>query len=82
MASTSDVFVWVWLPGEAKPVPAGRLREYNPGQLSFDYGRQYLERANAAALSPTLTLSHDTYGPTGSKMQSAPTGRMRRTTRD
>lgn len=64
--STSDVFVWVWLPGESAPVPAGRLREYTPGQFAFDYGRLYRERHNAIALAPTLPLSGDTYGPTGS----------------
>lgn len=66
MDSTSDIFVWVWLPGATTPVPAGRLREITPGQFSFDYGRVYLSRENAVALSPTLPLSERTYGPTGS----------------
>lgn len=66
MASTSDVYVWAWLPGETAPVPAGRLRENAPEQFSFDYGRLYRERENAISLSPTLPLSGDTYGPTGS----------------
>lgn len=66
MASTSDVYVWVWLPGETVPIPAGRLREHAHGQYSFDYGRRYLQRNNAVSLSPTLPLSEDTFGPTGS----------------
>lgn len=66
MVSISDIYVWAWLPGETTPVPAGRLRENAPGQFSFDYGRLYQERENAVSLSPTLPLSGDTYGPTGS----------------
>lgn len=66
MASTSDVFVWVWLPGETEPVPAGRLRERAPGQFWFDYGRRYLERDGAVSLAPTLPLSPESLAPTGS----------------
>ncbi|MDQ1075134.1 MULTISPECIES: type II toxin-antitoxin system HipA family toxin [Microbacterium] len=66
MASTSDVFVWVWLPGEFEPVPAGRLRERAQGQFWFDYGRRYLEREDAVSLAPTLSLSTQTFAPTGS----------------
>ncbi|MFF1829287.1 type II toxin-antitoxin system HipA family toxin [Paenarthrobacter sp. NPDC058040] len=66
MASTSDIYVWVWLPGTTTPVPAGRLREGAPGQFSFDYGRRYLKRSNAISLAPTLPLSEQTFGPTGS----------------
>lgn len=66
MASTSDIYVWAWLPEATEPVPAGRLREGAPGQFSFDYGRRYLERPNAVSLAPTLPLSEQTFGPTGS----------------
>ena len=66
MASTSDIYVWAWLPGAATPVPAGRLREGAPGQFSYDYGRRYLERGDAISLAPTLPLSERTFGPTGS----------------
>lgn len=66
MASTSDIYVWVWLPGETDPVPAGRLSERVPEQLWFDYGRRYLERADAVALAPTLPLATMSYPPTGS----------------
>lgn len=65
MASTSDIYVWVWLPKANAPVAAGRLREGAPGQFSFDYGRRYLERPNAVSLAPTLPLSEQTFGPTG-----------------
>ncbi|AOY73632.1 hypothetical protein ARZXY2_4132 [Arthrobacter sp. ZXY-2] len=47
-------------------MPAGRLREGAPGQFFFDYGRRYLERPNAVSLAPTLPLSEQTFGPTGS----------------
>lgn len=66
MASTSDIYVWVWPPGEASPIPAGRLREHLPGEFSFDYGRRYLQRENALSLAPTLSLSEETFAPTGS----------------
>lgn len=66
MDSTSDIYVWAWLPGETTPVPAGRLRENAGGNFSFDYGRLYRQRENAVSLSPTLPLTGDTYGPTGS----------------
>lgn len=66
MVSTSDVYVWVWLPGETAPVPAGRLQERAPGQFWFDYGRRYLARSNAVALAPTLALSQESFAPTGS----------------
>lgn len=66
MISTSDVFVWVWLPGHAEPVPAGRLRARAPGQFWFDYGRRYLERDTAVSLAPTLPLSLESFAPTGS----------------
>lgn len=66
MASTSDIYVWAWLPETTAPVPAGRLREGAPGQFSFDYGRRYLARGNAISLAPTLPLSQRTFGPTGS----------------
>ena len=66
MASTSDIFVWVWLPAASDPIPAGRLREGPPGQFSFEYGRRYLQRGDAISLSPTLPLSDAIFAPTGS----------------
>jgi serine/threonine-protein kinase HipA len=45
----SEAFVWVWLPGETKPVVAGRLSSAGD-RLLFNYGRSYLARNNAIAL--------------------------------
>jgi len=49
-----EAFVWLWLPGETKPVVAGRLYDAgtSPRQFSFTYGRSYLKRQNAIPLSP------------------------------
>lgn len=38
-----EAFVWIWLPGEIKPVVAGKLEADN-GFIHFNYGRSYLER--------------------------------------
>ena len=45
MTSNSDkeAYVWIWLPGETKPVVAGRLEADN-GNIVFNYGKSYLER--------------------------------------
>ncbi|MHA7178390.1 HipA domain-containing protein [Arthrobacter sp. Sr24] len=32
MTSTSDIYVWAWLPEATEPVPAGRLREGAPSR--------------------------------------------------
>jgi serine/threonine-protein kinase HipA len=51
-----EAFVWVWLPDETRPVVAGRLAVAD-NQIVFNYGRSYLERANAIALyNPELPL--------------------------
>jgi serine/threonine-protein kinase HipA len=39
----TEGYVWIWLPGEIKPVIAGRL-EADGDTLSFNYGKSYLER--------------------------------------
>ena len=51
-----EAYVWVWLPGTTEPVVAGRV--YRDGEsLSFNYGRSYLERADAIPLYlPELPL--------------------------
>lgn len=50
------VFVWVWLPGAAEPVVAGRLDPVGP-IVTFTYGRRYLEREDAIPLFlPELPL--------------------------
>ena len=43
---TSRSIVWIWLPGETKPVVAGILQRVGP-QLLFNYGRSYLARESA-----------------------------------
>lgn len=45
----SEIFVWIWLPGETEPVVAGKLRTQGQEYL-FHYGKSYLERDNAIAL--------------------------------
>lgn len=52
----SEAFVWVWLPGQTRPVVAGKLTA-DGDQLSFNYGKSYLARENAIALyAPELPL--------------------------
>ena len=52
----TEAFVWVWLPGAAEPVVAGRLTDRGP-VVTFTYGRSYLERPDAIALYlPELPL--------------------------
>ena len=54
--SYSEAFVWIWLPGETKPVVAGKLT--HEGQtLVFNYGQSYLERKNKIPIyEPELPL--------------------------
>jgi serine/threonine-protein kinase HipA len=40
---TKEAFVWIWLPGQAQPVVAGKLEADN-GFIHFNYGKSYLER--------------------------------------
>ena len=48
--------MWVWLPGDTKPVVAGRLFSVGK-QLLYNYGRSYLSRNNAIPLyEPELPL--------------------------
>jgi serine/threonine-protein kinase HipA len=55
-AAAREAYVWTWLPGETRPVVAGRLAAAGD-QLLFNYGRSYLERKNAVALyAPELPL--------------------------
>ncbi|MEJ2625437.1 MAG: type II toxin-antitoxin system HipA family toxin [Pseudolabrys sp.] len=52
----TEAFVWVWLPGAATPVVAGRLAPERDG-IVFNYGRSYLARKNAIPLyEPELPL--------------------------
>jgi serine/threonine-protein kinase HipA len=45
----SEIFVWIWLPGETEPVVAGRLAAEGKTYL-FNYGKSYLQRDNAIAI--------------------------------
>ena len=49
-ASERDVYVWVWLPGSASPVPAGVLAPRG-NRFVFRYGRSYRSNPAAIALS-------------------------------
>jgi serine/threonine-protein kinase HipA len=42
----SELFVWIWLPGETAPVVAGKLTAVGSTYI-FNYGKSYLERGNA-----------------------------------
>jgi len=51
-----EAFAWIWLPGATEPVVAGRLDEQG-NEVSFVYGRSYLERDDAIPLyHPELPL--------------------------
>ena len=56
----TEAFVWIWLPGETKPVVAGRLTK-DGGNLTFNYGQSYLTRKNAMPIyEPELPLNPGT----------------------
>ena len=51
-----EAYVWVWLPDATEPIVAGRLSAEN-GLVHFNYGKSYLERADAIPLYlPELPL--------------------------
>lgn len=51
-----EAYVWVWLPDATEPIVAGRLSADN-GLVHFNYGKSYLERADAIPLYlPELPL--------------------------
>ena len=55
-AGPPDAYVWVWLPGAADPVVAGRLIDRGP-VTAFAYGRSYLQNPDAVSLYlPELPL--------------------------
>lgn len=55
-AGPPDAFVWVWLPGAADPVVAGRLIDRG-AVTAFAYGRSYLQNPDAVSLHlPELPL--------------------------
>lgn len=63
---TSEVYVWTWLPGTTKPVPAGVVE---PATKRFRYGRSYLDRVNALPLGPDLPLTNRTITPTNRDLE-------------
>ena len=51
-----EAYVWIWLPGETKPVVAGVLQR-DEDRLLFNYGKSYLARKNAISIyDPELPL--------------------------
>jgi serine/threonine-protein kinase HipA len=61
-------YVWVWLPGATKPVPAGKLERHEGTDIiTFAYGQSYLARNDARALyGPELPLGRGRKAPLGS----------------
>lgn len=52
----SQAYVWIWLPESEEPVVAGRLEDRG-GEISFVYGRSYLEREDRISIyNPELPL--------------------------
>jgi serine/threonine-protein kinase HipA len=52
----TEAFVWTWLPEQTEPVVAGRL-DRRGEDLTFVYGREYLDRRDAIPLyEPELPL--------------------------
>jgi serine/threonine-protein kinase HipA len=51
--TVSEAFVWVFLPGEVKPVVAGRIENIR-NYYYFNYGKRYLERVNGEQSSISL----------------------------
>lgn len=59
----TEAFVWIWLPGAIEPVIAGRI-ELDGGVYAFNYGRSYLERADAIPIyAPELPLQRGRIAP-------------------
>ena len=48
-----EAFVWIWLPGETKPVVAGKLEADND-KILFNYGKSYLDRIGGA--QPAISI--------------------------
>lgn len=46
---SSEAYVWIWLPGDDDPVPAGLVREHG-SVVTFAYGNGYLRRSEAISL--------------------------------
>lgn len=53
----NEAYVWIWLPGETKPIVAGRLEanvSQGQGTIVFNYGRSYLERIKSS--QPVMSI--------------------------
>lgn len=59
-ATTSDIYVWAWLPGSTEPVVAGLL-DGALDNLRFGYARSYRNRSDAIPLAPTLPLGEEVF---------------------
>ncbi|CAN5365384.1 hypothetical protein BH09ACT6_BH09ACT6_01740 [soil metagenome] len=61
--TSERVFVWIWLPGQGEPVPAGVLEHRdNSTDLSFRYGEGYVKRRDAVSIyAPQLPLEAGTW---------------------
>tara|TARA_R110002074_G_scaffold400033_1_gene594516 strand:+ start:1348 stop:2664 length:1317 start_codon:yes stop_codon:yes gene_type:complete len=56
LAQQNDAFVWIWLPGSAAPVVAGRITQ-GADRIVFNYGASYLDRKDAIPIyEPELPL--------------------------
>jgi serine/threonine-protein kinase HipA len=62
-SESQHAFVWIWLPGAADPVVAGRLDAVGD-LVTFTYGRSYLAREDRIALYlPELPLGRGSISP-------------------
>lgn len=59
----NEAYVWIWLLGRIDPVVAGKV-EIEHGIMSFNYGRSYLENADAIPIyEPELPLQAGRFEP-------------------
>lgn len=49
ISKISEVYAWIWLPGETEPVVAGMLTTVGTTYV-FNYGKSYLQRGNAISI--------------------------------
>lgn len=48
----SELYVWIWLPGESTPTVAGLITRGAGGSYQFNYGKSYLTNSRAISLNP------------------------------
>ncbi|WED21978.1 HipA domain-containing protein [Vibrio sp. JC009] len=62
MTSEQLCYVWKWLKGSTEPVPAGVISVNDDGEMSFRYGRKYLERKDKEPIyAEELPLVDETF---------------------